>query len=333
MKPSTLIKGGASLLAVIIILCILPFGWLNVKPTEVAVEVDKFAHKINPEPLGVGYHFFNRWSTDMVAYSVNARTFPAQSMATEGQSKEYNMDLKTNDGQNISLDLSLIYALASKEVPKLHATVGPNYEDQILLPQMRSEARLAIGQYTAEELYQGKIRDLIQQQVKEKLRSTLEQYPAIQVQDALIRHFSFSPQFENAIEQKKLAEQMVEVKKKQALAQEQEALRVEAEARGLKLKAVQEATGRAESMKVEADGERYKLEQEALGNLAKYKAEAEGKRLSAEALGGGQNVVALEFAKNIPDKLQIWGIPTGANSTSLMDLNGVFGKMLSKKQE
>lgn len=326
--------GGLITLAVISFVGLIGFtstvGWINVAPTAVAVEIDKFAHKVNPEALGVGYHFFNRWATDMVVYPVNARAFPAQSMATEGQ-KEYNMDLKTNDGQNISLDLSLIYALDPKKVPILHQSVGQNYEDQILLPQMRSEARLAIGQYTAEELYQGKVRDQIQQQVKEKLRGTLEKFPAIQVQDALIRHFAFSPQFEQAIEQKKLAEQMVEVNKKKALAQEQEALRVEAEARGEKLKVVQEATGRAESMKVEADAQRYKLEQEALGNLAKYKAEAEGKRLSAEALGGGANVVALEFAKNIPDKLQIWGIPTGSNSTSIMDLNGVFGNMLKKK--
>ena len=44
-------------------------------------------------------------------------------------------------------------------------------------------------------------------------------------------------------------------------------------------------------------------------------------------------MVALEFAKNIPNKLQIWGIPTGANNTTLMDLNGVFKGMLDKKEK
>ena len=94
---------------------------------------------------------------------------------------------------------------------------------------------------------------------------------------------------------------------------------------------VNQAEGRAQSAKIEADACRYKLEQEALGNLAIYRADAEGKKLQAEALGGGANVVALKFAENIPDKLQIWGIPVGQNNTSLLDVSGVFGKMFENK--
>ncbi len=321
---------GGAIVAIVLALVVVSFGWVDVKPTEVAVEVDKVGGKVKPEPLGVGYHFFNRWLTDMVIYKVNARSFPSDTAANE-RTREYNMELKTTDGQNVSVDMTVIYSLNAKEVPGLHQTVGPNYEDQILLPQIRSEARLAMGAYSAEDLYQGKVRDVTQQNIKEKLSATLEKFPAIKVQDALIRHFEFSKAFEQAIEQKKLAEQQVEVNKKRALAQEEEAKRVEAEARGVKLKVIQEAEGRAQSAKIEADAERYKLEQEAAGMLAKFKADAEGKRLSAEALGGGSNVVALEFAKNIPNKLQIWGVPTGSNSTSIMDLSGLFGDMFPKK--
>lgn len=309
----------------------LPFGWVNVKPTEVAVEIDKFAGKVKPDPLGVGYHFFNRWTTDMAIYAVNARAFPSQSMSTENE-KEYNMELKTNDGQNVSVDMTVIYSLNTKEVPLLHQTIGHNYEDQILLPQIRSEARLAIGNYSAEEIYQGKVRDQVQTAIKVKLAESMAKYPAINIQDALLRHFQFSRDFESAIEQKKLASQQVEINKQQALAQEEMAKKQEAEARGLKLQAVQNAEGQAQSVKINADAERYKLEQEALGQLAKYKADAEGKRLSAEALGGGQNVVALEFAKNIPPTMQTWGIPVGQNNTTLMDVSNVFGNMFKKEK-
>ena len=242
------------------------------------------------------------------------------------------MDLKTNDGQNIKIDLTIIYSLVANEVPLLHQQIGVGYEDQIILPQLRSEARLAIGGYSAEQIYQGKVRDEIQQGIKSKLAQALAKYPAIQIQDALIRHFAFSSAFEQAIEQKKLAAQQVEINKNKALAEEEEAKRMEAQARGAKLKAIQEAEGRAESAKIEADANRYKLEQEAQGNLARYKADAEGKRLEAEALGGGANVVALKFAEKIPDKLQIYGFPVGQQSTSLMDVSGMFKGML-KKQE
>ncbi len=327
----TIMKIAAFLVFLVLVFVVLPFGLITVQPNEVAVQVDKIGHKVVPEPQGVGYHLFNRWTTDMIVYKVSARSYPSNTMGNEN-SKEYTLELKTNDGQNISLDLTIIYALVAKEVPSLHAQIGANYEDQILLPQIRSEARIAIGQYSAEEIYQGKVRETIQLQIKEKLVRAFGRYPAIQVQDALIRHFSFSSEFERAIEQKKLAAQQVEVNKNRALAQEEEAKRQEAEARGAKLKAIQEAEGRAESVKIEADAQRYKLEQEAAGQLAKYKADAEGKRLQAEALGGGENVVALKFAESIPDKLQIWGIPVGANNTSLMDLSGMFGDMFKGRK-
>ena len=308
----------------------LTFGWVNIHPTEVAVEINKVAGKVIETPKSVGYHFFNRWVTDMVIYKVSSRAYPAQVMKNE-KSDDYTLELKTTDGQNVWVDLTILYSLDSKLVPKLHQQIGHAYEDQILLPQIRSEARIAVGSFSAEELYQGKVRDTIQKEVKDRLIKSLAKYPAILVQDALLRSFRFSIDFEKAIEQKKLAAQNVEINKNKALAQEQEALRVEAEARGNKLKTVQEAEGRAQSAKIEADAQRYKLEQEASGNLAIFKADAEGKKLQAEALGGGNNVVALKVAEKISDKLQVYAYPVGQQSTSIMDISGLFGDMFKNK--
>lgn len=308
---------------------ILTMGWVNVNPTEVAVQVNKIGGTVTPEPLSVGYHFFNRWKTDMIKYVVSARAYPSDTMDSE-DSKKYSLGLKTNDGQNVNVDLTVIYSLDSKQVPQLHQQIGPYYEDQILLPQIRSEARIVIGSYSAEEIYQGKVRDKIQLEIKSKLMATMAKYGAIQIQDALLRHYAFSDGFESAIENKKLAAQQVEINKNLALAQEETAKKQEAEARGLKLQAVQAAQGQAEAVKINADAERYKLEQEAAGTLAKLKAEAEGKRLLTEAMGGGQNVVNLAFAEKISDKLQIWGIPVGQSNTSLMDVSGIFGQMFKK---
>lgn len=325
--------GATVVMLIVMIFFVLTFGWVNVHPTEVAVEINKVAGKISPEPKGVGYHFFNRWITDMVVYKVSARSFPHDSMGTDVHANEWNMSLKTNDGQKIDVDMTVIYSLNVKDVPLLHQEVGQNYEDQILLPQVRSEARIAIGQYSAEQMYQGKVREEIQSSIKEKLSKALEKYPAINIQDTLMRDFKFEAEFQRAIEQKKLAAQNVEVNKNRALSQEQEALRVEAEARGEKLKAIQGAQGRAESMKVEADAQRYKLEQEAAGQLAKYKADAEGKRLQAEALGGGKNVVALKFAESLPPTFKTFVVPVGQNTTSLMDINGLTKGLFKDEKE
>jgi regulator of protease activity HflC (stomatin/prohibitin superfamily) len=270
-------------------------------------------------------------------YTVSMRAFPGDVSGSE-EGNAYTMELKTADGQNVNVDMTLQVALRGKEVPLLHQKIGPNYENEVLLPQMRSEARLAFGAYTAEDIYQGKVREEIQRLVLKKLQDSFSKtnsdgtliYPAIMVTDVLVRHLAFSQAFEQAIEQKKLAAQQVEVNKQLALAQEQKALQVEAEARGQKLKAVQEAQGIGESAKaraegeaaavrVKADAEKYRLAAEAEGNLAKYKAEAEGKKLSAEALvgAGGQNVVALKFAESIAPTLQTYAYPAGASITSV----------------
>ena len=323
---------GAAIVAFIVLLgFLLTFGWVNVHPTEVAVEINKVAGKVIEIPKGVGYHFFNRWVTDMVIYKVAARAFPAEQLG-EADRKLYVLEVKTKDGQNVVLDLTILYALKANEVPQLHQAVGQNYEDQIILPQIRSEARLAIGAYAAEDIYQGKVRDEIQTEVRRKLSLALSKYPAIQINDTLIRNFSFSVEFEKAIEQKKLAAQQVEININRAKAEEQEAFRKENQAKGEKLKTVQEAEGRAQSAKIEAEANRYKLEQEAAGNLAIYKADAEGKRLQAEALGGGKNVVALKFAESLPPTFKTFVVPVGQNTTSLMDLNGLTKGLFSDKE-
>lgn len=314
-----------------------PLGCVDVRPTDVGVMVDKLANKVDNEPLTVGYHIYNRWTKDIIQYTVASRSYPGNAKDSE-KSDEYTLELKTSDGQNVNVDLTLIYSLKAKEVPVLHQTVGVRYEDEILLPQMRSEARLAFGGYTAENIYQGKVREEIQKEILQKMTNNLAKYPAIVLSDVLVRHLSFSKEFESAIERKKLAAQSVEINKNLALAEEEKAKQVEAEARGQKLKVIQEAEGigqaaeakargEAAAAKVRADAEKYKLVAEAEGNLAKYKAEAEGKRLAAEALkgSGGQNVVALEFAKNIPDKMRIFGVPMGQNSTSFMDMGMLKG--------
>ena len=77
---------------------LLPFGLVMVEPNEVAVEINKLAGKVNPSPLGVGYHFYNRWTTDMVVYKVSARSYPADTMGTEG-TKNIIWNLKPTTGR------------------------------------------------------------------------------------------------------------------------------------------------------------------------------------------------------------------------------------------
>ncbi|MCJ7778850.1 MAG: SPFH domain-containing protein [Sedimentisphaerales bacterium] len=330
MKPRNIIL--LSVVGVILVVLLATMGLVNIQATEAGVKINKLANTVDEKSLPVGWHLYNRIKTSIFVYRVSAKSFPIEAdLADVRKAGRFTLELKTKDGQDISVDMTMIYALKTVDVPKLHQDVGPTFEEDVLLPQMRSEGRIVIGSFQAEEIYQGEVRGKIQTGIRDKLNSSLSKYPAIEVRDVLIRDFAFKPEFQQAIEQKKLAAQKIEINKNEALAAEEMAKKMEADARGERLMAVQTATGKADAVKLEADANKYKLEQEAAGQLAVYKAEAEGKRLLAVALEGGANVVALKFAENIPDKLQIWGIPTGSQSMSIMDLSGVFGSMLKTK--
>lgn len=322
------IKIGVLLLVIFLLFVVVPVGIINVAPNQAAVEIDKMAGKVNQTPQGVGYHIFNRWSTDMVPYVISSRSYPA-----DGSDAEQDV-VKTSDGQNVNVKIMIIYSLNSNQVPALHQEVGPDYEAQIILPQLRSEARLAISNYTAEDIYTGKARDEMQSQIRDRMIASMKSYPAINIHDALIKGFSFSQQFEAAIEQKQLQSQQVEINKNKTLAMLQTAQQQQAEASGTKLQAIEQAEGEAQATKLKADANRYSQEQDAAGKLAIYKAEAEGKKLAAEALGGGQYVVALEFAKNLSPDLKIYAYPTGApGTTTIMDATGVLKGMMNPKKE
>jgi regulator of protease activity HflC (stomatin/prohibitin superfamily) len=303
-------------------------GLVGIQATEAGVKINKLANTVDEKPLPVGWHLYNRIKTSIFVYRVSAKSFPIEAdLADTRKAGRFTLELKTKDGQDISVDMTMIYALKTVDVPRLHQDVGPTFEEDVLLPQMRSEGRIVIGSFQAEEIYQGEVRGKIQTGIRDKLTGSLSKYPAIEVRDVLIRDFAFKSEFQQAIEQKKLAAQKIEINKNEALAAEEMAKKMEADARGSRLMAVQTATGKADAVKLEADAEKYKLEQQAAGQLAVFRAEAEGKRLLADALGGGSNVVALKFAENIPDKLQIWGIPTGQQSVSIMDLSDTFSGM------
>ena len=92
---------------IVLVFSLMTFGWVNVHPTEVAVEVNKVMGKVSEQPKGVGYHFFNRWVTDMVIYRISARAFPHESMDSEKHEDRWNLSAKTIDGQGIFVDMTM----------------------------------------------------------------------------------------------------------------------------------------------------------------------------------------------------------------------------------
>ncbi|MBW2281711.1 MAG: prohibitin family protein [Deltaproteobacteria bacterium] len=87
-----------------------------------------------------GLHIVAPWNR-MVVYDVRA------------QDRLEQMQMLTNNGLTVGLEVSVRFRPMISDVPKLHAEIGPAYYDKILKPILRSVTRDVIGQYTPEEVY------------------------------------------------------------------------------------------------------------------------------------------------------------------------------------
>jgi regulator of protease activity HflC (stomatin/prohibitin superfamily) len=127
--------------------------------------------------------------------------------------------------------------VADSGVAEIHQKIGPDYEDKIIRPAVRSVIRLVISEYAVMDVYSAR-RAEIQDEINRKTRQLIEK-DGFMVDEVVLRDVRFTPQFAKAIEEKQIAQQSAE-QMKYTLEKEQK----EAERK------VIEATGRANAIEV-----------------------------------------------------------------------------------
>lgn len=168
-------------------------------------------------PFGEGFHIISPFNT-MHVYEVRQ-----QEIAED-------MNVLSSNGLEISVDVSAWYQPYFNELGYLHAQIGIDYLRRVVIPSLRSSARLVIGRYTPEQIYSTK-RDVIEDEIFEETDKILEE-KHVQLNKILIRSIILPPTIKQAIESK--------------LKQEQEALEYEFK--------LQKAKQEAERQRIEAEG-------------------------------------------------------------------------------
>jgi regulator of protease activity HflC (stomatin/prohibitin superfamily) len=143
----------------------------------------------------------------------------------------------SKDLQEVRSEIALNYHLEPSEVGNLYKDIGLNWEDRIIDPAVRETMKAVAAQYTAEQLITK--RDTVSNTIRDLLGEALKKY-GLTVDEVSITDFSFSKEFDRAIESKQTAEQMalkaqrdldrikIEAEQKIAAAQaEAEALRLQ----------------------------------------------------------------------------------------------------------
>ena len=143
--------------------------------------------------LDEGFHIIAPWN------NVDIYNVRQQNLFME------DMEVLSSNGLEIKLDLSVLYQPKVEELGLLHKTKGKNYEEVVIIPEIRSAARSVVGRYTPEQLYSSK-RDAIQKEIFEEIRmKTVTQH--VQINDVLVRDVTLPSTIKDAIERKLKQEQ------------------------------------------------------------------------------------------------------------------------------
>ncbi len=144
-------------------------------------------------------------------------------------------DAASKDLQQVTTNVALNYHLDPSRVAETYQTVGTLMAvgDRIILPAVQESVKAATALYTAEELVSRR------QEVRDKIRALLRERldrNGVIVDEFSIVNFSFSREFNNAIEAKTTAEQL-----KLKAERDLERIRIEAEQKISSAKAEAEA--------------------------------------------------------------------------------------------
>lgn len=143
----------------------------------------------------------------------------------------------SKDLQVVTTTVAVNFHLNPEQVNKLYQGVGLSYKERIVDPAVSEALKAVTAQYTAEELISK--RSEVSTKVKEVLANKLATY-FMQLDEINITEFKFSTEFNNAIEQKQIAEQ-------QALKARLDLQRIEIEAK----QKIEQAKAEAESLRLQ----------------------------------------------------------------------------------
>ena len=142
-------------------------------------------------------------------------------MNVKVQKIEVNANSSSKDLQVLDEVVAINYQIDSKKARTLYKNVGKGYREVILEPAIQESIKAVTSRYTAEELITN--RSEVSKKCMEELAKKIKKYGII-VNDFNITNFSFSQEFDKAIEEKQVAEQKVLTAK-----QELEREKIEAE--------------------------------------------------------------------------------------------------------
>lgn len=125
-------------------------------------------------------------------------------METRTQKEQVDAKAASKDLQEVSSTIALNFHLRGENAVQVYQNLGEEYADRVIAPALQEAFKATTSQFTASDLI-GK-REAVKQIAFTELKGRLEKYNIV-VDDFNIVNFDFSKEFNDAIEQKTVAQQ------------------------------------------------------------------------------------------------------------------------------
>lgn len=183
------------------------------------------------------------------------------------QKHTVNMSAFSQDIQETSVSYTINYQISKNDAMTIYRTIGREYFDTVIAPNISEAVKTATAHYTAESLVNN--RDKLAAEIEDTLKDLLAPYN-IEVVGTAIEDLDFTDAFTNAVEAKQVAAQnklRAETEQSQATMEEQARaeraiIAAEAEAK----QSVIAANADLEVVKIQAEASLYAGEKEAQMN-------------------------------------------------------------------
>ena len=232
---------------------------------------------------------------------------------------------KTVDGNDISLDVIVSYRIdPTKASIILQYVAADDFElkDKVVRTIARSRPRDIFGELKTEEFYVSDRRDAKAEAVKADLNAMLNPYGVV-VERVSTKDYRFNPAYQQAIEDKKIADQVAEQNKSATKATLEEYLKKLEDAKGEVAKVVAESDGRFRQAQIEADA--YYEQQQRIAGAIENEGAAEAKGITEmnKALtgAGGEVMVKLKLAEALAGKRILLLPSSGAGGLDIKTTN------------
>jgi len=280
------------IVVVVVVIGLLASTIIFVPPDQTGVVVSRITPGgYRQEPLQSGLHFVVPLLENVEKYSKAKQTYTMSAADTEGQrSGDDSIRARTEDGQEVFVDASVIYAINPGNVVNLHITWQDRYGEELVRPLVRGVIRDAASQYGIEEIVSSK-RGELEAFITEELTIKMAENDLI-MEDFVLRDIHFSEEYAVAVEQKQIAEQ-------QALQAQfvVESKRQEAE------QARQVAQGQADAIVIAAKGD-------AEARLINAEAEAAALQYIADVLRDNPSLLQYQYITNLAPGVQTIFVPS-----------------------